>query len=175
MSTDAAKAVVRRNTEEVQGRGNFDVFDELFAVDFVDHTPQPGFTLDRDGARSLYRARYRISSASLTQQPTLPLRPAVPGGHRAATAPVRHTRRVERAKQLLQGGSDLSLAEVAVRAGFSDQSVFSHHFKRLVGVTPGRFRTPARFAYHAARSSKKSAGDPLTIPHEQSGSAWSRR
>jgi AraC-like DNA-binding protein len=29
---------------------------------------------------------------------------------------------------------------------FADQSVFSHHFKRLVGVTPGRFRTPARFA-----------------------------
>ena len=25
-----AKAVVRRNTEEVQGRGNFDVFEELF-------------------------------------------------------------------------------------------------------------------------------------------------
>jgi predicted ester cyclase len=56
MSSDTAKAVVRRNTEEVQGRGNFDVFDELFAVDFVDHTPQPGFTPDRDGARSLYRA-----------------------------------------------------------------------------------------------------------------------
>ena len=28
---DAAKAVVRRNTEEVQGRGNFEVFEELFA------------------------------------------------------------------------------------------------------------------------------------------------
>jgi len=35
---DAAKAVVRRNTEEVQGGGNFDVFEELFADDFVDHT-----------------------------------------------------------------------------------------------------------------------------------------
>ena len=56
MSTDAAKAVVRRISEEVQGRGNFDVFDDLFAVDFVDHTPQPGFTPDRDGARNLYRA-----------------------------------------------------------------------------------------------------------------------
>ena len=55
-------------------------------------------------------------------------------------------RRVERAKQLLQGGGDFSLAEVAARAGFSDQSVFSHHFKRLVGVTPGQFRTPARIA-----------------------------
>ena len=56
MSSDAGIAVVRRNTEEVQGRGNFEVFEELFAPDFVDHTPQPGgFTPDRDGARNLYR------------------------------------------------------------------------------------------------------------------------
>jgi AraC family transcriptional regulator len=55
-------------------------------------------------------------------------------------------RRVERAKQLLQAGTDLSLAEVAQHAGFSDQSQFSHHFKRLVGVTPAQFRTPARIA-----------------------------
>ena len=55
-------------------------------------------------------------------------------------------RRVERAKHLLQGRGDLSLAQVAAHAGFSDQSHFSHHFKRLVGVTPGQFRTPARFA-----------------------------
>jgi AraC family transcriptional regulator len=55
-------------------------------------------------------------------------------------------RRVERAKQLLQAGTHLSLAEVALSAGFSDQSQLSHHFKRLVGVTPGRFRTPARIA-----------------------------
>ena len=55
-------------------------------------------------------------------------------------------RRVERAKQVLQTGGDFSLAEVAAHAGFSDQSQFSHHFKRLVGVTPGRFRAPARTA-----------------------------
>jgi AraC family transcriptional regulator len=55
-------------------------------------------------------------------------------------------RRVERAKQLLQGGGDLPLAQVAARSGFSDQSQFSHHFKRIVGVTPGRFRTPAGIA-----------------------------
>ncbi|MEA2631209.1 MAG: AraC family transcriptional regulator [Chloroflexota bacterium] len=55
-------------------------------------------------------------------------------------------RRVERAKQLLQRGGDPSLAEVAACAGFADQSVFYHHFRRLVGVTPGRFRTPARIA-----------------------------
>jgi AraC family transcriptional regulator len=55
-------------------------------------------------------------------------------------------RRVERAQQLLQAGTDLSLAEVAADAGFSDQSQFSHQFKRLVGVTPGQFRMPARTA-----------------------------
>jgi AraC family transcriptional regulator len=53
-------------------------------------------------------------------------------------------RRVERAKKLLQGGGDLSLAEVAVDVGFSDQSQLSRHFKRLVGVTPGQFRMSAR-------------------------------
>jgi AraC family transcriptional regulator len=55
-------------------------------------------------------------------------------------------RRVERAKQLLQHDGHLSLAEVAAHTGFSDQSRLTHHFKRLVGVTPGRFRTPARTA-----------------------------
>jgi AraC family transcriptional regulator len=49
-------------------------------------------------------------------------------------------RRVERAKEFLQGGGDVSLAQVATRVGFSDQSQFSRHFKRLVGVTPGQFR-----------------------------------
>jgi AraC family transcriptional regulator len=53
-------------------------------------------------------------------------------------------RRVDRAKRILQGGDESSLAQVAARAGFSDQSQFTRHFKRLVGVTPGRFRTPAR-------------------------------
>ena len=53
-------------------------------------------------------------------------------------------RRVERAKQLLLAATELSLAEVAAHAGFSDQSQFSHHFKRIVGVTPGQFRTRVR-------------------------------
>ena len=54
MLSDAAKAVVRRNTEEVQSHGNFDVFEELFADDFVDHTPQPNMTPNKDGVRDLY-------------------------------------------------------------------------------------------------------------------------
>ena len=56
------------------------------------------------------------------------------------------TRRVERAKQLLEEGGDLSLAAIGVRVGFSDQSQFSHHFKRIVGVTPAQFRGRARIA-----------------------------
>ena len=55
-------------------------------------------------------------------------------------------RRVERAKQFLQTGSGISLAEVAAEAGFSDQSQFTHHFKRLIGVTPGQFRKRGRTA-----------------------------
>jgi SnoaL-like polyketide cyclase len=54
-TSEAAKAVVRRNTEEVQGAGNFEVFEELFADDFLDHTPQPGRTPDKAGARELYK------------------------------------------------------------------------------------------------------------------------
>ena len=40
----------------MQGKGNFDVFEELFADDFIDHTPQPGMTPDKPGARRLYKA-----------------------------------------------------------------------------------------------------------------------
>jgi steroid delta-isomerase-like uncharacterized protein len=47
-------AVVRRNTEQVQGQGDFALFEELFADDFVDRTPQPGTTPDKDGVRVLY-------------------------------------------------------------------------------------------------------------------------
>jgi predicted ester cyclase len=54
-ASDAAKAVVRRrNTEQVQGKGNFDVFEQLFSGDFVDHTTQPRTTPDKAGVRKLY-------------------------------------------------------------------------------------------------------------------------
>lgn len=52
--SEAAKAIVRRNTYEVQGGGNFELFEELFADDFVDHTTQPGTTPDKAGVRKLY-------------------------------------------------------------------------------------------------------------------------
>ena len=46
----------------------------------------------------------------------------------------------------LQRNRDRFLAELAARAGFKDQSQLTRHFRRLVGVTPGQFRMPARFA-----------------------------
>jgi steroid delta-isomerase-like uncharacterized protein len=55
-SSEAAKSVVRRNTEEVQGQGKFEVFEDLFADDFVDHTPQPAMTPDKPDVRGLYKA-----------------------------------------------------------------------------------------------------------------------
>ena len=52
---EAAKAVIRRNTDEVQGQGNWALFDELFSDAFLDHTPQPNCTPDKAGALGLYK------------------------------------------------------------------------------------------------------------------------
>jgi predicted ester cyclase len=54
-SCEHAKAVVRRNTEEVLGKGDFKIFDLLFAEDFLDHSPPPGFRPDKNGVRELYK------------------------------------------------------------------------------------------------------------------------
>lgn len=70
-SGEDAKAIVRRNTEIVQGTGDFAVFDELFDDDFVDHTPQPGTTPDKEGVRKLYtglRAAFPDFSAEIHWQ-----------------------------------------------------------------------------------------------------------
>jgi AraC family transcriptional regulator len=48
-------------------------------------------------------------------------------------------RRLERAQELLRN-PHISLSEVSLRAGFSDQSHLSNVFRRFVGLTPSRFR-----------------------------------
>jgi AraC family transcriptional regulator len=133
----------------------------LLAVGLIRHVlapPDPARRRDGVLPRSTLRAVVDYIEAHLDAAPSLDQLAAVAGlsayhfarQFRAATGLPPHqyviARRVERAKQLLQTGTDTTLAEVAAHAGFSDQSVFSRHFKRLVGVTPGEFRTPARIA-----------------------------
>ena len=50
--------------------------------------------------------------------------------------------RIDRARQFLRRGD--SLAEAAFSTGFVDQSHFTRHFKKLVGVTPGHYRNAFR-------------------------------
>ncbi|MGH7508374.1 MAG: helix-turn-helix domain-containing protein [Gemmatimonadales bacterium] len=53
--------------------------------------------------------------------------------------------RIERASRQL-ADTDLSLAEIALAAGFSDQSHFSNLFRRHTGLSPSRFRQALRSA-----------------------------
>jgi AraC-like DNA-binding protein len=48
-------------------------------------------------------------------------------------------RRVERAQEML-ARSGLPLSEIALAAGFSDQSHLARHFRQRLGMTPGQFR-----------------------------------
>src|SRR5262249_50595107 len=133
----------------------------LLAVHLIRHVSAPRRTARRPD-RALPRGRLRAVVEAIDQHldasPTLEPMAAVAGvstshfAHQFKRAtglpPYQYVimRRVERAEQLLRAGTDLPLAEIAARAGFSDQSQFSHHFKRLLGVTPGQFRTRIRNA-----------------------------
>lgn len=46
--------MVLRLIDEAQCKGNLSVVDELFADDFVDHTPLPGVPPTRDGVKMLF-------------------------------------------------------------------------------------------------------------------------
>ena len=45
------RAVVRRVFDEIASTGDFDVVDEIYAVDYVDHAPFPGAPDGRAGVR----------------------------------------------------------------------------------------------------------------------------
>lgn len=53
------------------------------------------------------------------------------------------SRRVERAKQLLVGNRE-TLADIALACGFSHQEHLTRMFRRITGVTPGRYRSSLR-------------------------------
>ena len=48
-------------------------------------------------------------------------------------------KRVERAQSLL-AQSDRTLSEIALTAGFADQSHLTRRFRQVVGITPSEFR-----------------------------------
>jgi transcriptional regulator of acetoin/glycerol metabolism/AraC-like DNA-binding protein len=52
-------------------------------------------------------------------------------------------RRIERAQDML-ARTDLALSEIALAAGFSDQSHLARHFRQMLGTTPREFRWSQR-------------------------------
>lgn len=60
-------------------------------------------------------------------------------------APTRflHALRIEKARQLLVE-TDRSVGEIAVGAGYHDQSHFTRHFRKLTGMAPGKYRAEFR-------------------------------
>jgi transcriptional regulator GlxA family with amidase domain len=56
-------------------------------------------------------------------------------------------RRVEHAQQLLRN-TDLPLSEIAIVAGFTDQSHLARHFRTITGVTPSLARHQFKTAPH---------------------------
>jgi transcriptional regulator GlxA family with amidase domain len=51
--------------------------------------------------------------------------------------------RIKRAKELL-AGTEMPLSEIAIAAGFSDQSHYTRCFREIIGVTPGDYRWSTR-------------------------------
>jgi AraC-like DNA-binding protein len=51
--------------------------------------------------------------------------------------------RIKRAKELL-AGTEMPLSEIAIVAGFSDQSHYTRCFREIIGVTPGDYRWSTR-------------------------------
>jgi len=135
--------------------------DDLFLPDFV---AQLGRFLARHGgqpARPLGKTAWRAASLArdyLRENMGRPVRSheleAVTGLDRYAlsrhfraafsTSPHRFLimRRLQRARVMIDEGE--TLAQIALEAGFTDQSHFNRHFKKAFGMTPGRWAALTR-------------------------------
>ena len=135
--------------------------DELFVADFIAqlarnlgrHAGQPAKPMGKTAWRAAALAR-----DYLEENAGRPVRSgeleAVTGLDRYAlsrhfratysTSPHRFLvmRRLQRARRMIEAGE--ALAEIAVAAGFSDQSHFNRHFKKAFGLTPGRWSSLVR-------------------------------
>ena len=66
-----------------------------------------------------------------------------------------HRCRVRLAMERLTGNPEVPLAEVAEICGYSTQSLFNRHFRRLTGMTPGQFRSSQSGKRRTARQRRK--------------------
>jgi len=57
MSLDAHRALWRSIPEEIINKRNWDLIDEIFAPDYVEHAPlPPGWSTGRDGVKAFFKA-----------------------------------------------------------------------------------------------------------------------
>jgi AraC family transcriptional regulator len=98
----------------------------------------------RDRIHAQFRGTLRMSDLA-AEAGVHPVYLARAFRQRHACSPAEYARRlrVEAASELL-ARSDMPLSQVALKAGFSDQSHLAHQFRRMVGVSPGRYRLAAR-------------------------------
>jgi AraC-like DNA-binding protein len=135
--------------------------DELFVADFVAqlarnlgrHAGQPAKPMGKTAWRAAALARDYLEENAARPVRSGELE-AVTGLDRYAlsrhfratysTSPHRFLvmRRLQRARRMIEAGE--ALAEIAVAAGFSDQSHFNRHFKKAFGLTPGRWSALVR-------------------------------
>lgn len=64
MSTEELKAMARRYIEEVWNQGKLDLIDEMFAPDYINHTPSPGQVAGPAGIKQLI-ASFRKAAPDL--------------------------------------------------------------------------------------------------------------
>ncbi|MBD2465228.1 helix-turn-helix transcriptional regulator [Oscillatoria sp. FACHB-1407] len=60
--------------------------------------------------------------------------------------------RVERAKQLLQD-EEMTISEIALECGFSNQSHFTRRFRQLTGITPKVYRNQQKMLAYGCKDS----------------------
>jgi transcriptional regulator GlxA family with amidase domain len=95
-------------------------------VDFIDAHPDEALSLEQLADR-VHRSKYHFARVFREEVGVPPWTYVV-------------ETRLRTARHLLDTRPDLSLAEIALRAGFYDQPHFTRVFKKAEGVTPGEYR-----------------------------------
>ena len=74
--------------------------------------------------------------------------------------------RVKKARELLETTS-LSVKEIRLRVGMSDESHFTRYFKKAFGVTPSRHRAKALFSDPSYAETEEEVDNNRKIGHKQ--------